>query len=189
MNDIDRIKLEVINNRLKYNELLELYIRYLKVRQSMMSKIPSYNKDYKYYINDRRSNCYGYAFRFDMPDYFDYAFKYFDSNGFYFEPGCFSNMYDINTESTLLEAIYRDLDTLEIKYCEDLDNEYLYKVAIFQEHSYLYDSDDIPDFHFSRLNSNGLWSCKNGIGGGIEKGNRPLAGFSYKLIKILDINK
>ena len=48
MNDIDRIKLEVINNKLKYNELLELYIRYLKVRQSMMSKIPSYRKDYKY---------------------------------------------------------------------------------------------------------------------------------------------
>ena len=70
-----------------------------------------------------------------------------------------------------------------------IDNEYLYKVAIFQEHSYLYDSDDIPDFHFSRLNSNGFWSCKNGIGGGIEKGNRPLAGFSYKLINILDINK
>ena len=71
----------------------------------------------------------------------------------------------------------------------DSDNEYLYKVAIFQEHSYLYDSDDIPDFHFSRLNSNGLWSCKNGIGGGIEKGNKPVAGFAYKLIKVLDINK
>ena len=42
MNDIDRIKLEVINNRLKYNELFELYIRYLKIRQGMMNKIPSY---------------------------------------------------------------------------------------------------------------------------------------------------
>ena len=50
MNDIDRIKLEVINNRLKYNELLELYIRYLKIRQRMMNKIPSYRNDYKYYV-------------------------------------------------------------------------------------------------------------------------------------------
>jgi len=62
MNDIDRIKLEVINNRLKYNELLELYIRYLKIRQRMMNKIPSYRNDYKYYVNSRNTNCYAYAF-------------------------------------------------------------------------------------------------------------------------------
>ena len=68
MNDIDRIKLEVINNRLKYNELLELYIRYLKIRQRMMNKIPSYRNDYKYYVNSRNTNCYAYAFRFDLPD-------------------------------------------------------------------------------------------------------------------------
>ena len=82
MNDIDRIKLEVINNRLKYNELLELYIRYLKIRQRMMNKIPSYRNDYKYYVNSRNTNCYAYAFRFDLPDYFDEAFKYFDSIDF-----------------------------------------------------------------------------------------------------------
>ena len=183
MNDIDRIKLEVINNRLKYNELFELYIRYLKIRQGMMNKIPSYRNDYKYYVNSRNTNCYAYAFRFDLPDYFDEAFKYFDSIGFYFEPGCFSNIFDINSESKLLEALYSDLNILGIKYSDKIDSDYLYKVAVFQEIL------PEPDFHFSRLNSNGLWSCKNGIGGEIEKGNKPVAGFAYKLIKVLDINK
>lgn len=39
MNDIDKIKLDVINNKLEYDELLELYIKYLIVRQSIMNKI------------------------------------------------------------------------------------------------------------------------------------------------------
>ena len=69
------------------------------------------------------------------------------------------------------------------KYNDELDNDHLYKVAVFQEIL------PEPDFHFSRLNSNGLWSCKNGIGGEIEKGNKPVAGFAYKLIKVLNINK
>ena len=76
-----------------------------------------------------------------------------------------------------------DLDVLNIKYNDKLDNDHLYKVAVFQEIL------PEPDFHFSRLNGNGLWSCKNGIGGEIEKGNKPVAGFAYKLIKVLDINK
>ena len=83
MNDIDKIKLDVINNKLEYDELLELYIKYLIVRQSIMNKIPSYRKDYKYYVNDRLGNCYSYAFRFDLPDYFDMAFREVHSNGFY----------------------------------------------------------------------------------------------------------
>ena len=173
MNDIDKIKLDVINNKLEYDELLELYIKYLIVRQSIMNKIPSYRKDYKYYVNDRLGNCYAYAFRFDLPDYFDMAFREVHNNGFYFNPGCFSGIKKINTRDKLLEALYND----------ELDNDHLYKVAVFQEIL------PEPDFHFSRLNSNGLWSCKNGIGGEIEKGNKPIAGFAYKLIKVLDINK
>ena len=78
---------------------------------------------------------------------------------------------------------YDELLELYIKYNDKLDNDHLYKVAVFQEIL------PEPDFHFSRLNGNGLWSCKNGIGGEIEKGNKPVAGFAYKLIKVLDINK
>ena len=89
----------------------------------------------------------------------------------------------INTRDKLLEALYNDLDVLNIKYNDKLDNDHLYKVAVFQEIL------PEPDFHFSRLNGNGLWSCKNGIGREIEKGNKPVAGFAYKLIKVLDINK
>ena len=124
-----------------------------------------------------------YMVGFDGRYYFDEAFKYFDSIGFYFEPGCFSNIFDINSESKLLEALYSDLNILGIKYSDKIDSDYLYKVAVFQEIL------PEPDFHFSRLNGNGLWSCKNGIGGEIEKGNKPVAGFAYKLIKVLDINK
>ena len=51
-----------LNNqgRLKYNELLELYIRYLKIRQRMMNKIPSYRNDYKctiHYIRQGLKHC------------------------------------------------------------------------------------------------------------------------------------
>lgn len=111
------------------------------------------------------------------------AFREVHNNGFYFNPGCFSGIKKINTRDKLLEALYNDLDVLNIKYNDKLDNDHLYKVAVFQEIL------PEPDFHFSRLNGNGLWSCKNGIGGEIEKGNKPVAGFAYKLIKVLDINK
>ena len=37
MNDIDKIKLDVINNKLEYDELLELYIKYLIVRQKIIN--------------------------------------------------------------------------------------------------------------------------------------------------------
>ena len=189
MNDIDKIKLDVINNKLEYDELLELYIKYLIVRQSIMNKIPSYRKDYKYYVNDRLGNCYAYAFRFDLPDYFDIAFREVHNIGFYFNPGCFSGIKKINTRDKLLEALYNDLDVLNIKYNDKLDNDHLYKVAVFQEYDFLYDKNGVPDFHFCRLNNNNLWSCKNGIRGKIEKINTPKACFTYKLVKILDINK
>ena len=58
-----------------------------------------------------------------------------------------------------------------------------------QEYDFLYDKNGVPDFHFCRLNNNNLWSCKNGIRGKIEKINTPKACFTYKLVKILDINK
>ena len=106
-------------------------------------------------------------------------YNLFYNQEFYFNPGCFSGIKKINTRDKLLEALYNDLDVLNIKYNDKLDNDHLYKVAVFQEIL------PEPDFHFSRLNGNGLWSCKNGIGGGIEKGNKPVAGFAYKLIKVL----
>ena len=84
-------------------------------------------------------------------------------------------------ELTFMDTVGISLSTN--KYNDKLDNDHLYKVAVFQEIL------PEPDFHFSRLNGNGLWSCKNGIGGEIEKGNKPVAGFAYKLIKVLDINK
>lgn len=189
MDNIEKIKLEVINNKLKYNELLELYIKYLKIKQKTLTKIPSYRSDYKYYLNSRNTNCYAYAFRLDLPDYFNTAFKYFDTYGFYFEPGCFSNIYDINTESKLLEALYSDLDILNINYSKEINNNHQYKVAVFQEQIISHDKNIVPDFHFSRLNSNNMWSSKNGLAGKIEKTNSEAASFGYKLIKTLNIHK
>ena len=81
-----------------------------------------------------------------------------------------------------IDKIKLDVINNKLEY-DELDNDHLCKVAVFQEIL------PEPDFHFSRLNGNGLWSCKNGIGGEIEKGNKPVAGFAYKLIKVLDINK
>ncbi len=188
MNEIDRIKLDVINNELSYIELMELYIKYLKIRQSMMNKIPSIRNDYKYYVNDIGSNCYAYAFRFDLPLYFATSFDRELGDAFDFYPGCFCGIHNIYTSEDLLNGLYGDLDILGIKYSDKLDDNHLYKVAVFFESEFL-GINNIPDFHFWRLNGNGMWSCKNGYSTNIEKSDKPRSGMSYRLIKVLDINR
>ena len=64
------IKDEVINNKLTYNELLELYIKYLRKKLDKQSNIPSFDKDYNYYMKNSDCNCYCYALRLKIPKYF-----------------------------------------------------------------------------------------------------------------------
>ena len=73
--DIEYIRREILNNRLSYYELLNLYIEYLILRRKEMNSLPSYRKDRIYYSLNKNSNCYVYAFRFDMPDYFEKSFN------------------------------------------------------------------------------------------------------------------
>ena len=42
MNDIDKIKLDVINNKLEYDELLELYIKTIKTLKNGLDNQPIY---------------------------------------------------------------------------------------------------------------------------------------------------
>lgn len=184
MNEIDKIKLDVINNKFKYNELLELYIKYLKLCLLEKNKLASYNKDFKYYVNDRRTNCYAYAFRLDMPEYFDKQFISLLGHYFYFNVGCFSGNDLPETKDGLLECLYADLDILGIDYKEGkCDTDHTYNVAVFKE-----DVDIRPDFHFSRQNTNMMWSCKNGYTRRVDKSNKPIS-LGYKLVKVLNINR
>lgn len=188
MDSIDNIKKEVINNDLSYLELLELYIKYIKLVKELQSPIPSIRSDYKYYMNDKIVNCYGYALRLDLPEYFAKSFDRELGDDFDFYPGCFSGIHDILTEEDLLKGLYGDLDVLGIKYNECIDSSHLYKIALYYQKSILID-DGLRDFHFWRLNNNGIWSCKEGYSGRVIKNIKPTCNMGYSLIKKLDIGR
>ena len=184
--DIEYIRREILNNRLSYYELLNLYIEYLILRRNEMNSLPSYRKDRIYYSLNKNSNCYAYAFRFDMPDYFEKSFNRSEAEGFSYFPGCFSHNYDITTKGKLLEALYSDLDILKINY-NNCSMKHTYQVALYQE--MFYDRGEMPDFHFWRQNSSGIWSCKNGQGGNIIKKDEPNCIMGYRLVKKLTIGR
>lgn len=186
MKDIEYIRREILNNRMSYCELLNLYIEYLILRRNEMNSLPSYRKDRTYYNLNKNSNCYAYAFRFDMPDYFEKSFKISEAEGFSYFPGCFSHIYDITTKGKLLEALYSDLDVLKISY-DKFNMKDTYQVALYQE--MFYDRGEMPDFHFWRQNGNGLWSCKYGLGGNVIKRDEPSCMIGYSLVKKLTIGR
>ena len=182
MNDIERIRLEVVNNDLSYYELLDLYIKYLSLRRGNMSDIPNYNYDYNYYNHNRSINCYGYALRLDLPNYFNEAFIK-ENSSFIFDPGCFSHIYNISNNDKLIKAILYDLEILGIKYSSE---ELAYKVAVFQEE---FTTDSTLDFHFWRLNDDGMWSCKDGYSGGVIRAKSPTGSMGYKLVRKINLVK
>ena len=150
------IKDEVINNKLTYNELLELYIKYLRKKLDKQSNIPSFDKDYNYYMKNSDCNCYCYALRLKIPKYFSKAFYKTTGIVFDIDPGVFCGINDISTANKLLEALYGDLDILKIDYRKVLDNNHLYKIALYQD-SFNNNASSIypPDYHFWRQNSDG----------------------------------
>lgn len=184
------IKDEVINNKLTYNELLELYIKYLRKKLDKQSNIPSFDKDYNYYMKNSDCNCYCYALRLKIPKYFSKAF--YKTNGIVFDidPGVFCGINDISTANKLVEALYGDLDTLKIDYKKVLDNNHLYKIALYQD-SFNNNASSIypPDYHFWRQNSDGSWSCKQGYEGIVEKSYIHTPNRGHKLVRVLDINR
>ena len=127
------IKDEVINNKLTYNELLELYIKYLRKKLDKQSNIPSFDKDYNYYMKNSDCNCYCYALRLKIPKYFSKAFYKTTGIVFDIDPGVFCGINDISTADKLVEALYGDLDILKIDYRKVLDNNHLYKIALYQD--------------------------------------------------------
>lgn len=180
------IKEEVIHNKLTYKELLELYIKYQK--ENNKKSVPQLEKDYKYYINNSDCNCYAYALRLKMPKYFSRAFYQALKTTFDIDPGVISGIEDISTPKKLLNAIYSDLDTLNIDYSTVLNNNNQYKVAVYQDVNSPYTSKEYPpEYHFWRKNKEGIWTCKQGYEGIIEKSYIHTANKGHKLIKVLDI--
>ena len=187
MEDISRIcNLVIQDDSLSYDEVMVLYIRYLGLIRKRLSDVPNFKGDYDYYVNDGKTNCYAYALRLVMPNFFFKAFMRCEWI-ILFCPGFFSGIRDINTESKLIYALYSDLDVLGISYSDNIDKNYMGKIALFQEYPF-YEVDD-PDFHLCRLNDDGVWSSKYGFTRMIERSNEPKALVNYGLIKVLDINK
>lgn len=191
MKSIKDIEKEVKNNNLNYNELLELYIKYLRIRLRKLKEYPSVKEEIDYYMNTSDINCYGYALRLKLPKYFKESFyQVMDFNIFDIDPGVLSGITDISTERKLLNAIYSDLDILKIDYTTDKYDLSPYKIAVFQDTKQKYVTSGFPpDYHFCRLNKEGIWTYKNGYEGDVIASDKPTSNEEYKLIKKISIKR
>lgn len=170
---------EIVNNEeLTYDELLFFYKKYLILKLKQIKSLPSYESDINYYLtNSMYTNCYAYALRLSIPQFFNENFYRLTGNYFNFIPGIFSyKKYPKNTK-LLLDNLKSDLDSLEIKNIG-------YRVAVLSEIKVF---DGERDFHFIRENICGNWSQKIGISELIEKSSYIDVPNNYDLIKILKI--
>lgn len=170
---------EIVNNEeLNYNELLFFYKKYLILKLKQLKSLPSYESDINYYLtNSMYTNCYAYALRLSIPQFFNENFYRLTGNYFNFIPGIFSyKKYPKNTK-LLLDNLKSDLDSLEIKNIG-------YRVAVLSEIKVF---DGERDFHFIRENICGSWSQKIGRSELIEKSSYIDVPNNYDLIKILKI--
>ena len=135
---------EIVNNEeLTYDELLFFYKKYLILKLKQIKSLPSYESDINYYLtNSMYTNCYAYALRLSIPQFFNENFYRLTGNYFNFIPGIFSyKKYPKNTK-LLLDNLKSDLDSLEIKNIG-------YRVAVLSEIKVF---DGERDFHFIREN-------------------------------------
>lgn len=170
---------EIVNNEeLTYDELLFFYKKYLILKLKQIKSLPSYESDINYYLNNSMyTNCYAYALRLSIPQFFNENFYRLTGNYFNFIPGIFSyKKYPKNTK-LLLDNLKSDLDSLEIKNIG-------YRVAVLSEIKVF---DGERDFHFIRENICGNWSQKIGRIELIEKSSYIDVPNNYDLIKILKI--
>ena len=170
---------EIVNNEeLTYDELLFFYKKYLILKLKQIKSLPSYESDINYYLtNSMYTNCYAYALRLSIPQFFNENFYRLTGNYFNFIPGIFSyKKYPKNTK-LLLDNLKSDLDSLEIKNIG-------YRVAVLSEIKVF---DGERDFHFIRENICGNWSQKIGRSELIEKSSYIDVPNNYDLIKTLKI--
>ena len=60
----------------KYDELLFFYKKYLILKLKQIKSLPSYESDINYYLtNSMYTNCYAYALRLSIPQFFNENFS------------------------------------------------------------------------------------------------------------------
>lgn len=86
--------------------------------------------------------------------------------------------------------LYSDLDILKIDYTTDKYDLSPYKIAVFQDTKQKYVTSSFPpDYHFCRLNKEGIWTYKNGYEGDVIASDKPTSNEGYKLIKKISIKR
>ena len=165
-------------------EIRKLYREYLKLYVKLNRMIPEFD-DGKFKGN---VNCYFYALDLPLP----FCTNLGEISGLEFFDYKFSNP----TSSDLLDYVYTDLDTLNIKAYDSAINmspkNNGYKIVIFMEVNKDY------DYHFVRQNIDGSWSSKLGYKKCVVKMYNPLDYLndninhdrtSYEYIKTLELVK
>ncbi len=148
----------------------ELYYQKLKLYKTIESFIKTldypltFSNDISFYNHNKDYNCYAYALGLRIID--DYPFLA-DNGLSIYNPGTISSLkrteYD---ETNLIDALLADCDLLGIECREtNVDSKIdkgMAKIAVYIESDDTYQD---RDFHFARLNKNGIWSNMEGSGG------------------------
>lgn len=172
----------LLHKKMTTDEIVDLYIEYLKLSVCLGTNKPDFEENINKYSG---TNCYCYALGISFPKLFEDRYMDAEIDEFSHNLGFISQSRDARNVDEELENLYRDLNVLNIKFYEtDIYSENRfggYKIA-------LYSAPD--DFHFIRQNSNGLWSEKQGYTSRIVQMEQPKCrNKRYKLIKTLEIVK
>ena len=171
------------NKNLGSEEIENLYIEYLKTMVCLTPKKPvydDYSKKYEYI------NCYGYALGLTYPKIFHDRYEEIEMDDFSHNLGfIYGKRNYSNLPSFQLDALYNDLDALNIEYYDteiDAKNTHGgYKITFYLA---------VDDFHFMRQNRDGSWSEKIGYTDEFYKNNDALPHYKkYELQKTLEIVK
>jgi len=196
LNSLDywKIKLEILkiynemfNPQNSYEDIMGLYIKYLKLDVKLEKSLPSFI----YFPNGfKYGNCYTYALGLKCPKHF-YELCESLENIMCFDVGFLTKKKEEirNTcERKFLENLYADCEELKIRVydCAKLPMHGGYRIFVYIDRLMEYGRSN--DFHFVRENKNGILSHKNGYNGSIEKlKSLKEVPKDYKLIRTLEI--
>ena len=185
--------LQSVNKVKSAEELMELYVEYLKLQVQISTNKPAFQicpEGFRY------GNCYTYALDLKCPDVFWIKSKEFDWYGSMgFDPGIVTNKKRVCirnlSEKMLFDSFYQDCEGLNL---EVFDRDLLCPAPkcngfIIYMYKSIYIKDDY-DFHFVRVNADGTLSHRNGYGGSIKK-IKSLRDVDkkYELVRTLEIVK
>lgn len=181
---------QILEKAKSAEEVVELYIEYLKLQVQLSTNYPMFEinpEGFKY------GNCYTYALGLKCPDIFWHKYKSFYEKGMDFDVGLVSTkrLYVENSsEEMLLDSFYKDCEALKISIFDNSFDVNLkhngYRILMFRD----WDIKNTYDYHFVRVNIDGILSHKKGHNGEIfPLRNLQHVSSRYKLVKSFEIVK